>query len=96
MLVAGAAYAQEAPLAKVQACATLPRADERLACFEAAVAGLTQADTTGGVAEASEQAFGSTRPEAADIARAASSRFLPAPGMGRAISAVASLGGVIA
>lgn len=72
MLVAGAAYAQEAPLAKVQACATLPRADERLACQEAAVAGLRQADTTGGVAEASKQAFGSMRREAADIARAAS------------------------
>jgi len=72
VLVAGAAYAQEAPLAKAQACASLPRADQRLACFEAAVAGLRQADMTAGVAEASKQAFGSTRPEAADIARAAS------------------------
>jgi hypothetical protein len=72
VLVAGAAYAQEAPLAKAQACASLPRADQRLACFEAAVAGLRQADTTGGVAGASRQAFGSMRREAADIARAAS------------------------
>jgi hypothetical protein len=41
---------------------------------------------------AREQAFGFTRPDCADIARAAGSRFLPALGMGLAISAVASLG----
>jgi hypothetical protein len=78
VLAAGAAFAQE-PLAKVYACAGLPKADERLACYDAAVAGLKQAEATGGVAvvsreqvtEASEQAFGFKKPEAADIARAA-------------------------
>jgi hypothetical protein len=71
VLVAGAAFAQEAPLAKVYACASLPRSDERLTCYDAAIAGLRQAETTGGVAEAGEQPFGFTRPEAADIGRAA-------------------------
>lgn len=75
-LAAGAAFAQEAPLAKVYACAGLPKADERLACYDAAIAGLKQAEATGGVAvvsreqitEASEQAFGFRKPEAAGIA----------------------------
>jgi hypothetical protein len=75
-LAAGAAFAQEAPLAKVYACAGLPKADKRLACYDAAIAGLKQAEATGGVAvvsreqvvEASEQAFGFSNPEAAGIA----------------------------
>lgn len=79
VLAAGAAFAQDAPLAKVYACAGLAKADERLACYDAAVAGLKQAEVTGGVAvvsreqvaEASEQSFGFRKPEAADIARAA-------------------------
>ena len=43
VLAAGAAFAQESPLAKVYACAGLPKADERLACYDAAIAGLKQA-----------------------------------------------------
>jgi hypothetical protein len=79
VLVAGAAFAQEAPLARVYGCAALPKADERLACYDGAVASLKQAETAGVVAvisraqvtEASERAFGFKKTEAADIARAA-------------------------
>ena len=86
VLAAGAAFAQE-PLAKVYACAGLPKADERPACYDDAIAGLKQAEATGGVAvvsreqvtEESEQAFGFKKPEAADIARAASIAVPNAP-----------------
>ena len=75
----GAAFAQEAPLAKIYACADMPKADERLACFDAAVAGLKQAAASGDVAvvsreqvaEAERQAFGLARPSVAEVAGAA-------------------------
>jgi hypothetical protein len=65
-LCAGSAFAQEAPLAKVYACAGIAGAQERLACFDAAVAGLKQAEASGGVtvvtpekqAAAAKQTFG--------------------------------------
>ena len=87
VLAAGAAFAQESPLAKVYACAGLPKADERPACYGAAIAGLKQAEATGGVAvvsreqvtEESEQAFVFKMPEAADIARAAGIAVPSAP-----------------
>ncbi len=49
-LCAGSAFAQEAPLSKVYACAGITGAQERLACFDAAVAGLKKAEASGGVA----------------------------------------------
>ena len=49
-LCAGSAFAQEAPLSKVYACAGITGAQERLACFDAAVAGLKTAEASGGVA----------------------------------------------
>ena len=62
----GGAFAQEAPLSKVYACAGISGAQERLACFDAAVAGLKQAEASGGVtvvtpeqkAAAAKQSFG--------------------------------------
>lgn len=55
LLLTGVAAAQTAPepgqspeaLAKVYACARIAVAEERLACFDAAVAGLRTAETTG-------------------------------------------------
>jgi hypothetical protein len=78
---AGAAAAQEAPLQKVYACAALQEADARLACYDAAVKGLQQAEASGGVAvvsreqivEAEKQAFGLRQsPTLGDVARATS------------------------
>lgn len=65
-LGAGSAVAQETPLAKVYACAGIAGAQERLACFDAAVAGLKTAEAKGSVtvvtpeqkAAAAKQSFG--------------------------------------
>jgi hypothetical protein len=66
MFLAAPALAQDAPLAKVYACAGIPGAQERLACFDAAVAGLKKDEAGGEVAvlsreqirDAEEKAFG--------------------------------------
>ena len=71
----GAALAQEAPLTKVYACAGLTKADERLACYDAAVAGLKQAEASGGVAvvskeqiaAAEKQSFGRAAPSLSEV-----------------------------
>lgn len=76
---AGAAMAQEAPLQRVYACAGIEKADERLACYDAAVSGLKQAEATGGVAvvsreqiaEAEKKAFGLGPATIADVAKSA-------------------------
>lgn len=76
---AGAAMAQEAPLERVFACAGIEKADDRLACYDAAVGGLKQAEATGGVAvvsreqiaEAEKKAFGLGPATIADVAKAA-------------------------
>lgn len=62
----GSVFAQEAPLAKVYACAGIGGAEARLACFDAAVAGLKQAEAAGSVtvvtpeqaAAAAKESFG--------------------------------------
>jgi len=78
LLAAGIAQAQEAPLSKVYACAAIAAADERLACYDAAVSGLKSAEASGGVtvisreqvAEAEKQAFGLGPATLADVAKA--------------------------
>lgn len=80
------AFAQEAPLDNVYACAAKTDNAERLACYDAAVAGLKQAQTSGGVAvvarsqiEAAEkEAFGFSQPSLSELARSANK--MPAPG----------------
>jgi len=86
-LCVGGASAQEAPLAKVYACADLAGATERLACFDAAVGGLKQSESTGGVAvvtkqqiaEAEKQAFGLTAPSLSEVTRNAAPAVAPDP-----------------
>lgn len=86
-LSVGSAFAQEAPLAKVYACAGISGAQERLACFDAAVAGLKQAETKGAVAvvspetqaAAAKQAFGFADGGAAAQAAKAAAKGAPAP-----------------
>lgn len=78
-LAAQPAFAQDAPLDKVYACAAKTDNAERLACYDAAVAGLKQAQTSGGVAvvarsqiEAAEkEAFGLSQPSLSELARSA-------------------------
>ena len=79
LVLATPAFAQEAPLDKVYACAGKTDNAERLACYDAAVAGLKQAQTSGGVAvvsrsqiEAAEkEAFGLSQPSLSELARSA-------------------------
>lgn len=79
VLSSGAALAQEAPLSKVYACAGIARAEDRLACYDSAVAGLKSAEAAGGVAvvsqaqiaEATKQSFGLNRPAVTDMAKLA-------------------------
>ena len=87
-LCAGGAFAQEAPLAKVYACAGIAGAQERLACFDAAVAGLKQAEAKGSVtvvtpeqkAAAATQSFGfADGGAAAQKAQAAAVGVAPPP-----------------
>ena len=74
---AGTAVAQEAPLDKVNACAGISKSEDRLACYDAAVAGLKQAQQSGGVAvvsreqvaEAEKQAFGLGTARLSDVTR---------------------------
>ena len=75
----GAAFAQGSTLDKVYACTGVAKAEERLACFDAAVASFKQAQTKGDVqvvtreqsVAAEKQAFGLRAPEAAASAKAA-------------------------
>ena len=82
-LLAPGALAQEAPLSKVYACADIPDAGQRLACFDGAVARLKQADAGGDVAVVSRQqvqkvekdAFGLQVPSVSELAAS----IAPAP-----------------
>jgi hypothetical protein len=75
-LVALPAAAQEAPLEKVYACAGVTDSAQRLACFDAAVAGLKQAESSGGLAvvnreqieKAEKEAFGLATPSLSALA----------------------------
>lgn len=78
-LIASPALAQEAPLERVYACAGVTDGSQRLACFDAAVAGLKQAESTGGVAvvnreqieKAEKEAFGLATPSLSALAESA-------------------------
>ena len=78
-VLAGPAMAQEAPLAKVYACADIKDGAQRLACFDGAVASLKQADAGGDVAVVSRQqvqkvekeAFGLSVPSVSELAASA-------------------------
>ena len=79
-LVALPAFAQGA-LDKVYACAGITESAQRLACYDSAVAGLKQAESTGGVAvvnreqieKAEKEAFGLATPTLSALAESARS-----------------------
>lgn len=83
----GAAFAQGSTLDKVYACTGITKAEERLACFDAAVASFKQAQTKGEVqvvtreqaVAAEKQAFGLRDVEATASAKAAAGVAPPAP-----------------
>ena len=87
ILAAGSALAQQAPLEKVYACAGITKSEDRLACYDAAVSGLKQAEASGGVAVVSKeqiaaaerQSFGLASPSLNDVARSAAPAAAPAP-----------------
>lgn len=74
------AFAQEAPLDKVYACAAKTVDAERLACYDAAIGVLKQAQAEGGIAvvdsaqiaAAEKEAFGLETPSLSALARSAS------------------------
>jgi hypothetical protein len=80
-LVALPAFAQEAPLEKVYACAGVADGAQRLACFDSAVASLKQAENSGGLAvvnreqidKAEKEAFGLATPSLSALAESARS-----------------------
>ena len=88
-LCAGPAFAQDAPVDKVYACADIADSTARLACYDAAVAGLRQAQSAGNVAvvsraqiqAAEKEAFGLNQPSLSELARSAT-RTPAAPGPG--------------
>lgn len=86
LAASGPAFAQGSTLDKVYACTGITKAEERLACFDGAVAGFKQAQAKGDVrvvtkeqtAQADKQAFGLREADAVEAARA-SAGALPAP-----------------
>ena len=74
----GSALAQGSTLDKVYSCTGIAKADDRLACFDAAVAGFKQAQATGDVqvvtreqaVQAEKQAFGLREADATVAAKA--------------------------
>ena len=86
-LVALPAFAQQAPLEKVYACSSISDGVERLACFDAAVAGLKQAENSGGLAvvdraqieKAEKEAFGLATPSLSALAESARSTTAAPP-----------------
>jgi hypothetical protein len=81
VLIALPAVAQEAPLDKVYACAGVTDSAQRLACYDAAVARLKQAESSGGLAvvnreqieKAEKEAFGLATPSLSALAESARS-----------------------
>ncbi len=73
------AFAQQAPLGKVYACTDIADSAQRLACYDTAVAGLRQAENSGGLAvvnreqieKAEKEAFGLAAPSLAALAESA-------------------------
>lgn len=78
---------QGTTLDRVYACTSVGKADDRLACFDAAVADFKKAQTTGDVqvvtrqqaVEAEKQAFGLRAPEAVAAAKTTAGVAPPAP-----------------
>ncbi len=87
LLSGGAAMAQEAPLSKVYACAGIAESGARLACYDAAVGVLKQAEAAGGVAVVSREqladvgkkSFGLSTPDLSDVAKVAPNVAAAAP-----------------
>jgi hypothetical protein len=81
VLVALPAFAQAAPLDEVYACMGVTDIAQRLACYDAAVAGLKQAESSGGLAvvnreqieKAEKEAFGLAAPSLSALAESARS-----------------------
>jgi hypothetical protein len=79
------AVAQEAPLGQVYACTGIADGAQRLACFDAAVAGLKQAETSGGltvvnreqIEKAETETFGLPAPSLSALAESARARPTP-------------------
>lgn len=73
------AFAQQAPLGKVYACADIADSAQRLACYDSAIAGLRQAENSGGLAvvnreqieQAEKEAFGLATPSLSALAESA-------------------------
>ena len=83
----GSALAQSSTLDKVYSCSGITKAEDRMACFDAAVAGFKQAQATGEVqvvtreqaVAAEKQAFGLRTSDAAVVARSTDGVAPPAP-----------------
>jgi hypothetical protein len=79
------AFAQQAPLDKLYACAGVADSAARLSCFDAAVAGLKIATETGGavvvnreqIARAEKEAFGLLNPSLTALAESAAASATP-------------------
>lgn len=80
-LIASPAFGQQAPLEKVYSCAGVADSAQRLACYDSAVAGLRQAESSGGLSvvnrehidKAEKEAFGLATPTLSALAESARS-----------------------
>jgi hypothetical protein len=80
-LISLPAFAQQAPLESVYACSGVTDSAQRLACYDSAVAGLKQAESSGGLAvvnreqieKAEKEAFGLPTPSLSVLAESARS-----------------------
>src|SRR5262245_4864194 len=87
VFLAAPAFAQEAPLEKVYACASIAASVRRLSCFDAPAAVLKQADTFGNLAvvdraqieKAEKEAFGLATPSLSALAESARSTATSTP-----------------
>jgi len=96
VLFATPAFAQQAPLDKVYACTSVSEGAARLACFDAAVAGLKTATETGGavvvdraqIEKAEKEAFGLDAPSLTALAESAAATAKPVASTSAAAPAV--------
>jgi len=90
------AIAQQAPLDKVYACASVADNAQRLACYDSAVAALRQAESSGGLAvvnreqieKAEKEAFGLPAPSLSVLAESARTTSAPAAEKPKALERV--------
>ncbi|HEX5008504.1 MAG TPA: hypothetical protein VFV70_15425 [Hyphomonadaceae bacterium] len=95
-LIALPVFAQEGPLEKVYACAGITDSQQRLACYDSAVAGLKHAESAGGLAvvnreqieKAEKEAFGLPTPSLSVLAESARSTSAPAADKPKALERV--------